>query len=86
MLGKLVRVFVGSRNDRIIKKKSKLVKAVSALASEYEKLSDDAERAKTVGFRERLDNGEKLVNLIPEAFATVREASVRVLGMRHFDV
>ena len=86
MLGKLVRVFVGSRNDRIIKKKSKLVKAVSALASEYEKLSDDALRAKTVGFRERLDKGEKLVNLIPEAFATVREASVRVLGMRHFDV
>ncbi len=86
MLDKLVKVFVGSRNDRIIKKKRKLVKEVSALASEYEKLGDDALRAKTVEFRERLDKGEKLDNLIPEAFATVREASVRVLGMRHFDV
>lgn len=86
MLGKLVRVIVGSRNDRIIKKKRKLVKAVNALASGYEKLSDAELRAKTVEFRERLDKGEKLDKLIPETFATVREASTRVLGMRHFDV
>jgi preprotein translocase subunit SecA len=56
------------------------------LASHYEKLSDDALKAKTREFRERLAQGEKLDNLLPEAFATVREASTRVFGMRHFDV
>jgi preprotein translocase subunit SecA len=86
MLGKLVRFVVGSRNDRLIKKKRKLVKKINALASEYEKLSDDALKAKTREFRDRLAQGEKLDNLIPEAFATVREASTRVFGMRHFDV
>ncbi|MGR8980550.1 MAG: preprotein translocase subunit SecA [Gammaproteobacteria bacterium] len=86
MLGKLVRYVVGSRNDRIIKKKRKLVKKINVLASEFEKLSDDALKAKTREFRDRLAQGEKLDNLIPEAFATVREASTRVFGMRHFDV
>lgn len=86
MLGKLVRFVIGSRNDRLIKKKRALVKKVNALASEYEKLSDDALKAKTQEFRDRLAQGEKLDNLIPEAFATVREASTRVFGMRHFDV
>ncbi len=86
MLGKLVRFVVGSRNDRLIKKKRKLVKKINALASEYEKLSDVALKAKTREFRDRLAQGEKLDNLLPEAFATVREASTRVFGMRHFDV
>ncbi|MGZ8136165.1 MAG: preprotein translocase subunit SecA [Methylococcaceae bacterium] len=86
MLGKLVRLVVGSRNDRIIKKKKRLVKKINVLASEYEKLSDDAIRAKTQEFRDRLAQGETLDNLIPEAFAAVREASTRVFGMRHFDV
>ncbi len=86
MLGKLVRFVVGSRNDRLIKKKTKLVKRINALASEYEKLSDEALKAKTQEFRDRLTQGEKLDNLIPEAFAAVREASSRVFGMRHFDV
>ncbi|WP_026223741.1 preprotein translocase subunit SecA [Methylosarcina fibrata] len=86
MLGKLVRFVVGSRNDRLIKKKRKVVKKINALASQYEKLSDDALKAKTREFRERLAQGEKLDNLLPEAFATVREASTRVFGMRHFDV
>ncbi|MGZ8165718.1 MAG: preprotein translocase subunit SecA, partial [Methylobacter sp.] len=86
MLGKLVRLVVGSRNDRLIKKKGKLVKKINALASAYEKLSDDALKAKTQEFRNRLAQGEKLDNLIPDAFATVREASTRVFGMRHFDV
>ncbi len=86
MLGKLVRFVVGSRNDRLVKKKRNLVKKINALASEYEKLSDDALKAKTQEFRDRLASGEKLDNLIPEAFATVREASSRVFGMRHFDV
>jgi preprotein translocase subunit SecA len=86
MLGKLVRLVVGSRNDRLVNKKRKLVKKINALASEYEKLSDEALKAKTQEFRDRLAQGEKLDNLIPEAFATVREASTRVFGMRHFDV
>ncbi len=86
MLGKLVKFVVGSRNDRLVKKKKKLVKKINALASEYEKLSDDALRAKTQAFRERLASGDKLDHLIPEAFAAVREASSRVFGMRHFDV
>jgi preprotein translocase subunit SecA len=86
MLGKLVRVVIGSRNDRLIKKKKSLVKKINSLASEYEKLSDDALKAKTQEFRDRLAQGEKLDNLLPEAFATVREASTRVFGMRHFDV
>ena len=86
MLGKFVKLFVGSRNERLIKKKTKLVNRTNALASEYEKLSDDGLKAKTEEFRERLKQGEKLEKLIPEAFATVREGSVRVFGMRHFDV
>jgi len=86
MLGKLVRFVIGSRNDRLIKKKRTLVKKINALASEYEKLSDDALKAKTQEFRDRLAKGEKLDDLLPEAFATVREASTRVFGMRHFDV
>ena len=75
MLGKLVKFVVGSRNDRLVKSKKKLVKKVNALASEYEKLSDDALKAKTQEFRDRLIGGEKLDNLLPEAFAAVREAS-----------
>ena len=86
MLGKLVRFAIGSRNDRLVKKKQKLVKKINALASEYEKLSDDALQAKTQEFRARLEQGEKLDKLIPEAFAAVREASSRVFNMRHFDV
>lgn len=86
MLGKVVRFVVGSRNDRLIKKKHKLVKKVNVLAADYQKLSDDALKAKTQEFRDRLAQGEKLDHLIPEAFAVVREASDRVFGMRHFDV
>ncbi|MCQ8127796.1 preprotein translocase subunit SecA [Methylomonas rivi] len=86
MLGKLVKLVIGSRNDRLIKKKRKLVKKVNALAAEYEKLSDAALQAKTQEFRDRLAADEKLDNLIPEAFALVREASTRVFGLRHFDV
>jgi preprotein translocase subunit SecA len=86
MLGKLVKLVIGSRNDRLIKKKRKLVKKVNALAAEYEKLSDEDLKAKTQVFRDRLEQGEKLDNLIPEAFALVREASTRVFGLRHFDV
>lgn len=86
MLGKLVKLVIGSRNDRIIRKKMKLVKRINALASDYEKLSDAALAGKTQEFRDRLAKGETLDALLPEAFAAVREASTRVFGMRHFDV
>jgi preprotein translocase subunit SecA len=86
MLSKLVRLVFGSRNDRLVKKKRKLVKRINALSSDYEKLSDEALKAKTQEFRNRLTKGEKLDSLIPEAFAAVREGSSRVFGMRHFDV
>ncbi|QWF71328.1 preprotein translocase subunit SecA [Methylomonas paludis] len=86
MLGKLVKMVVGSRNERLVKKKRKLVKKVNVLAAEYEKLSDEALKAKTEYFRDRLAQGTKLDDLLPEAFAAVREASTRVFGMRHFDV
>ncbi len=81
----LVKKLFGSRNDRLIKKKNKLVKSINLLEAEFEALSDEALQAKTAEFRDRLASGTALEDLIPEAFATVREASVRVLGMRHFD-
>ena len=86
MLGKLVKFVVGSRNDRLVKKKRKLVKKINALALAYEQLSDEALTGKTQAFRDRLQAGEKLEHIVPEAFAAVREASTRVFGMRHFDV
>jgi preprotein translocase subunit SecA len=86
MLGKLVKFVVGSRNDRLIKKKRKIVTSVNKLAEEYAQLSDTELQAKTKEFRDRLSKGEKPDSLIPEAFATVREASSRVYDMRHFDV
>ena len=86
MLSKLVKLFVGSRNDRNVKKKQSIVKKVNAFTAEFEKLSDDALKAKTQEFRDRLEQGAKLNDLIPEAFATVREASIRVFGMSHYDV
>jgi len=86
MLGKLVKLVVGSRNDRNVKQKRALVKKINAFASEYEKLSDDALKAKTQEFRDRLENGTKLDDLIPEAFSVVRETSKRVFGMSHYDV
>ena len=86
MLGKLVKVFVGSRNDRNVKKKQGQVNKINAFSAEFKKLSDDALKAKTQEFRERLKQGAKLNDLIPEAFAVVKEASMRVFGMSHYDV
>ena len=86
MLGNLVKMVVGSRNDRIVNKKKKIVKRINALEPEIKALSDEALSAKTQEFRDRLAGGETLDSLLPEAFATVREASRRVLNMRHFDV
>ncbi len=81
----LTKVF-GSRNDRLLKQYRKTVNRINALEGDYEKLGDDALRAKTQEFKERLAKGESLDELLPEAFATVREGSKRVMKMRHFDV
>ena len=81
----LTQIF-GSRNDRLLKQYRKTVDRINALESEFEKLSDDALRAKTEEFKARAAKGEALDDLLPEAFATVREGSKRVMKMRHFDV
>jgi len=81
----LSKVF-GTRNDRVIKRIVPLVERVGRLGPEYRKLSDAELKAKTPHFRERIENGEPLEDLLPEAFATVREATKRTLGMRHHDV
>ncbi len=77
---------VGSRNQRLVKRMAKAVQRINALEPDVEKLSDEELCARTEQFRERLAGGETLDSLIPDAFATVREAGRRVLGMRHFDV
>ncbi|EMC9359542.1 preprotein translocase subunit SecA [Proteus mirabilis] len=86
MLGKIVTKIFGSRNERAIRRMRKVVAQINQLEPEFEKLTDDELKAKTDEFRERLKKGEKEEDILPEAFATVREASKRVFGMRHFDV
>ncbi|MER1690221.1 preprotein translocase subunit SecA [Proteus mirabilis] len=86
MLGKIVTKIFGSRNERAIRRMRKVVAQINQLEPEFEKLTDDELKAKTDEFRERLKKGEKEEGILPEAFATVREASKRVFGMRHFDV
>ncbi len=81
----LTRVF-GSRNDRLIKQMARTVARINALEPDLKALSDEALRGKTEEFRSRLASGTSLDDLLPEAFAVVREAAVRVLGMRHYDV
>lgn len=82
----LVQKIIGSRNERFIKKVSRIVQKINSLEPEFEKLSDEQLKAKTFEYRERLANGEILDNLLPEAFATVREAGKRTKNMRHYDV
>ena len=79
------RIF-GSSNDRYVRSLSPIVRKVNDLEAAFEALSDEQLKAKTDEFRQRIAGGEALDALLPEAFATVREASKRVLGMRHFDV
>ncbi|MFD3318269.1 preprotein translocase subunit SecA [Alteromonas macleodii] len=86
MFSSILRKVFGSRNDRLLKKLRKNVDAINALEAEFEKLSDEALKAKTDEFKARIEKGETLDNILVEAFATVREASKRVYGMRHFDV
>jgi preprotein translocase subunit SecA len=81
----LTKVF-GSKNERVLKQIQPLVDRINELESQVEHLDDSALAAKTVEFRQRVDQGESLDDLLPEAFAVIREASKRILGERHFDV
>jgi preprotein translocase subunit SecA len=86
MIAGLAKSIFGSSNDRYVRGLGKYVDAVNALEPSKEALSDDELRGQTELFRRRLANGEKLDDLLPEAFATVREAAIRTLGQRHYDV
>lgn len=86
MFGNLFAKILGSRNDRYLKKLKKIVLQINALEADFEKLSDEQLKNKTSEFKQRVQSGTTLDEILPEAFATVREASKRVFGMRHFDV
>jgi preprotein translocase subunit SecA len=86
MLTSLFKKVFGSKNDRELKRMGRMVKQINALESDLEQLTDDELKARTALFRQRIADGETLDQLLPEAFAAVREASRRVMGMRHFDV
>ena len=86
MIGSILQKIVGSKNERELKQLHPLVDRINGLESEFETLSDSDLQAKTIEFKKRFTDGETLDDLLPEAFSVVREASKRVLGMRHFDV
>ena len=86
MLNRALTSLFGSRNERVLRQLSKNVVRINALEPEFEKLSDEALRAKTDEFKQRVAAGESLDKILPEAFAVVREGAKRVLGMRHYDV
>ena len=86
MLGGLAKSLFGSSNDRYVKSLGKIVSQIAGFEPNMQAMSDEELANQTVLFRQRLEAGEDLDAILPEAFATVREASVRVLGMRHFDV
>jgi len=82
----VIKKIVGSKNERELKRIQPVVERINSLEPEMARLSDDQMREKTVEYRERVAKGESLDSILPEAFALVREAGKRVLGMRHFDV
>ncbi len=86
MIGNILKKIFGSKNERELKRLGKVVAQINALEPQWQALSDEQLQAKTVEFRERLQKGETLEQLLPEAFASVREAARRTLGLRHFDV
>ena len=86
MFAPLFRKLLGSKNDRDVKRMFKVVATVNGFEEQLVALSDEQLQAKTDEFRQRLEGGESLNKLLPEAFAVVREAGKRVMGMRHFDV
>ena len=86
MFGKIIKGIFGSKNERELKLMAPLVDKINQLEPDFQALTDEQLLAKTAEFKERLSQGEALDDLLPEAFAAVRETSVRILGMRHFDV
>lgn len=86
MISQLLSKVFGTRNQREVKRMTKIVDQINQLGPQFVDLSDEELRAKTFEFRERFQKGESLTQLLPEAFATVREASKRTLKLRHFDV
>lgn len=86
MLTSIVRKVLGSKNERELKRMRKVVDKINGLEESFAALDDAGLRAKTDDFHQRIEKGESLDSILPEAFATVREASKRVLGLRHFDV
>ena len=86
MLGKLFKSIVGSKNERELRKLAPTVTRTNELEPRFRGLSDTQLRGKTREFKERIAKGESLDDILPETYAAVREASARVLGMRHFDV
>jgi len=86
MINKLLTRVFGSRNERLLRQLDRIVAKVNALEPEMQNLSDDALKAKTPEFQQRIAGGEALDKILPEAFAVCREASRRVMGMRHYDV
>src|SRR5262245_3644954 len=86
MLGSLARRMFGSAVERKLRPLQAVVQAINGLEPQFAKLSDDELRAQTAKFRQQLTNGARLDDLLPDAFATVREAAKRTLGQRHFDV
>ncbi len=86
LLDKIAKALFGSANERFVKKQYKTVEKINALEPDFIKLSDEELKAKTAEFRSRLESGETLDDILPEAFATVREAAKRTLGQRHYDV
>lgn len=86
IINKIATKFIGSRNERLIKQYNKTVLEINSYEEELKKLSDNELLAKTEYFKNELKNGKTLDDILPETFAVVREASVRTLGLRHFDV
>jgi len=86
MVDKIISIFFGTKHDRDIKKIKPIVAKINALEESVKELKNEDFKQKTIEFKERVSKGEKLDDILPEAFALVREASMRTLGMRHFDV
>ena len=85
MISKVLQKIFGSRNDRLLKTYQKTIRLINQFEDELTALSDEQLKSKTLEFKQRLESGEVLDDILPDAFAVVREASKRVLKMRHFD-
>ncbi|MFN3476126.1 MAG: preprotein translocase subunit SecA, partial [Candidatus Methylomirabilales bacterium] len=86
MLNFILQKIIGTKNERELRRLRPIVERINALEPEVRRLSDEELRAKTGGFKERIERGAMLDEILPEAFAVVREVARRVLDMRHFDV